>query len=405
MLARLSNYVMIFMEKKSFRIALCFNANKVYDRQVIEGIGQYIQASQCTWNIFMQDDFTYHKKDMEGLLIDGIIADFDDPETAALLGELNIPVIAVGGSYRDPAYYPQIPYVATDNYALVETALLHLKQKGINQFAFYGIPTEAKKHWSVERKNAFIDLMEKYEHQTNIYLGHQVNAQNWLEAQSELSEWLASLPAQTGIIAVTDARARHLLQACEYLNIAVPEQLSVIGIDNEELIQHLSRVSLSSVVQGTKQIGYQAAKMLHHLFEGKKLSHSPVLIPPLRVEQRRSTDFHAFQDPFVIQAMHYIHHNACKGIKTEQVLDHLRISRSNLEQRFKHELNKTIHQVIHEEKLNRAKYMLQFTDISIQEISEICGYPSLPYFYSVFKKEYADTPKAFRQSHHKILVE
>lgn len=99
MLARLSNYVMIFMEKKSFRIALCFNANKVYDRQVIEGIGQYIQASQCTWNIFMQDDFTYHKKDMEGLLIDGIIADFDDPETAALLGELNIPVIAVGGSY------------------------------------------------------------------------------------------------------------------------------------------------------------------------------------------------------------------------------------------------------------------------------------------------------------------
>ncbi|VEI47716.1 xylose operon regulator [Actinobacillus equuli] len=121
----------------------------------------------------------------------------------------------------------------------------------------------------MERQNAFLSLMEKYEHQPNVYLGHQVNSKNWLEAQSALSEWLVSLPAQTGIIAVTDARARHLLQACEYLNIAVPEQISVIGIDNEELIQHLSRVSLSSVVQGTKQIGYQAAKMLHHLLEGK----------------------------------------------------------------------------------------------------------------------------------------
>ncbi|MBD4684444.1 XylR family transcriptional regulator, partial [Xanthomonas citri pv. citri] len=86
-------------------------------RQVIEGIGQYIQASQCIWNIFMQDDFTYRKQDLEGLLIDGIIADFDDPETAALLSDMNIPVIAVGGSYQNPDYYPHIPYVATDNYA------------------------------------------------------------------------------------------------------------------------------------------------------------------------------------------------------------------------------------------------------------------------------------------------
>lgn len=128
------------MSDKNFKIALLFNANKIYDRRVIEGIGQYIQASQCTWNIFMQDDFTYHKKDIEGLLIDGIIADFDDLETATLLGELNIPVIAVGGSYKNETFYPKVPYVATDNYALVEMAFLHLKQKGINQFAFYGIP-------------------------------------------------------------------------------------------------------------------------------------------------------------------------------------------------------------------------------------------------------------------------
>lgn len=383
--------------QKYYRIALLFNANKVYDREVVAGIGQYIQASQCTWNIFVEDDFVYHKETIERLSIDGIIADFDDPETVSLLKNIDVPTIAVGGSYQNFADYPHFPYVATDNYALVETAFSHLKHKGISQFAFYGLPTQGAQHWANERKNAFVDLMEKYAYQFSVYLGDKTDSGSWQVAQSELCQWLQTLPAHTGIIAVTDARARHLLQACEYLKIAVPEKLCVIGIDNEELIQYLSRISLSSVAQGTKQIGYQAAKMLHSLLSGHKVRLQPILIPPLKVEERASTDYRSLRDPFVIQAMHYIRQRACHGIKTEQVLDYLKISRSNLEQRFKLELNKTVHQIIHEEKLNRAVYLLRFTDISMPEIAEICGYPSLQYFYAVMKKAYGITPKAFRR--------
>lgn len=384
-------------DQKYYRIALLFNANKVYDREVVEGVGQYLQASQCTWNIFVEDDFVYHKDTIESLPIDGIIADFDDPETAERLKHVNVPVVAVGGSYQNPEDYPDLPYVATDNYALVEAAFLHLKQKGIHYFAFYGLHAECEKHWSVERKNAFLSLMHKYEHKNDIYLGDKTHSGNWRETQSKLGEWLQTLPAHSGIIAVTDARARHLLQACEELKIPVPEQLCVIGIDNEELIQYLSRVSLSSVAQGTRRIGYQAAKILHNLLNGKPVSHTPILIPPLKVEQRSSTDYRSLRDPLVMQAMHYIRRRACQGIKTEQVLDHLRVSRSNLEQRFKEEMHKTIHQVIHEEKLERAKDMLRFTEIPIQEIAEICGYPSPQYFYAVFRKEYNQTPKEFRE--------
>lgn len=384
-------------KQKYYRIALLFNANKVYDREVVEGVGQYLQASQCTWDIFVEDDFVYHKDTIESLSIDGIIADFDDPETEELLCCAGVPIIAVGGSYQNPNYYPALPYVATDNYALVEAAFLHLKQKGINQFAFYGLPYEREKHWANERKNAFLTLMHQYEYHGEVYLGDKIHSRNWGEAQFRLEKWLSSLAPHTGIIAVTDARARHLLQACENMGIAVPEQLCVIGIDNEELIQHLSRISLSSVAQGTRQIGYQAAKMLHHLLNGKPVSNTPILIPPLKVEQRRSSDYRSLRDPFVIQAMHYIRNRACQGIKTEQVLDHLGISRSNLEKRFKQEMNKTIHQAIHEEKLERAKYMLTFTDVTTQEIAEICGYPSLQYFYAVFRKECNKTPKEFRE--------
>ena len=384
------------MEQR-FKVALLFNANKIYDRGVIEGIGQYIQASQCTWDIFMEDEFIYHKDTIQHLSIDGIIADYDDLETVELLKNIEVPIIAVGSSYQNPDYYPNVPYIATDNTALIESAFLHLKQKGINQFAFYGYPTEHHKHWSVERLNAFVQLMEKYEHEPKFYLGDQIHSQKWEASQEKLCEWLKTLPLHTGIIAVTDARARHLLQACEYLKIAVPDELCIIGIDNEELIQYLSRVSLSSVVQGTKQIGYQAAKLLHQKLIGKAVSQKPILIPPVKVEERRSTDYRSLQDPLVIQAMHFIRHRATQGIKTEQVLDHLRISRSNLEQRFKGEMNKTIHQVIHEEKLEKAKYMLRFTDIPIHEIANICGYPSLQYFYAVMKKELQQTPRSFRE--------
>lgn len=385
------------MAEQYYKIALLFNANKVYDRQVVEGIGQYIQASQCTWDIFVEDEFVYHADIIKELSIDGIIADFDDPKTAEFLQNSQIPTIAVGSSYQRSDFYPHFPYVATDNTALVDMAFSHLQEKGLSHFAFYGMQIDCEKHWSKERKSEFIALMEKNHYPLYLYEGAQTNASNWLEEQGNLIKWLKTLPIHTGIIAVTDARARHLLQACEYSKIAVPEELCVIGIDNEELIQYLSRVSLSSVEQGARDIGYQAAKLLYRLLNGHKVSHTPILIPPTAVHARNSTDYRSLRDPLVMQAMHYIRHRACQGIKVEQVLDHLETSRSNLEQRFKNEMNKTIHQVIHEEKFSRAKNLLQQTDISIQEISEICGYPSIQYFYSVFKKELGLTPKEFRQ--------
>ncbi len=184
----------------------------------------------------------------------------------------------------------------------------------------------------------------------------------------------------------------------------MPEKLCVIGIDNEELTRYLSRVALSSVARGTRQMGYQAAKLLHRLLNNEALPLQRQLIPPMRVVERRSTDYRSLNDPSVIQAMHYIRNNACKGIKVEQVLDAVGISRSNLEKRFKEEVGETIHTVIHSEKLEKARSLLVSTSLSINEISQMCGYPSLQYFYSVFKKEYDVTPKEYRDRHSEVML-
>ncbi|MEQ4511023.1 MAG: D-xylose utilization transcriptional activator XylR [Dickeya sp.] len=386
------------MFEKRYRITLLFNANKVYDRQVVEGVGEYLQASQCDWDIFIEEDFRCRIDNIRDWLGDGVIADFDDPAIIALLAGVRVPLVGVGGSYHNPQDYPPVHYIATDNYALVESAFLHLKNKGLNRFAFYGLPISVGKGWAQEREYAFRQLVAAEQYQGVVYQGMETSPDNWQYAQNRLADWIQTLPPQTGIIAVTDARARHLLQVCEHLNIAVPEKLCVIGIDNEELTRYLSRVALSSVAQGTRQMGYRAAKLLHQLLlTPNALPLQRILVPPLRVVERSSTDYRSVRDPAVIQAMHFIRHHACKGIKVEQVLDAVGLSRSNLEKRFKDETGQTIHGMIHAEKLERARNLLVSTSLSINEISSMCGYPSLPYFYSVFRKDYNLTPREYRE--------
>ncbi len=141
------------MFDKRHRITLLFNANKAYDRQVVEGVGEYLQASQSEWDIFIEEDFRARIDNIKDWLGDGVIADYDDDDIAQLLADVEVPIIGVGGSYHLEQDYPPVHYIATDNHALVESAFLHLKEKGVNRFAFYGLPSSSGKRWAAVLRN------------------------------------------------------------------------------------------------------------------------------------------------------------------------------------------------------------------------------------------------------------
>lgn len=378
------------------RITLILNASKTYDRKVIEGVGSYLQTSKVDWDLYLEEDFLARYDNIDEWGVDGIIADFDNPEIQAALLKTSVPVVGVGGSYADPSQYPDVPYVATDNYALVDAAYQHLRQKGLEQFAFYGTPQDDYHRWSQEREKAFINITQADGFDCQVYRGHPIKPETWQNTVKRLSDWLQSLPTPIGVIAVTDARARHLLQVCDHSGILVPDKLAVIGIDDDEIARFLNRVSLSSVSQGCFQIGFQAAKKLHRLLNGIKCTNKPLLLPPDKVIERQSTDFKAIKDPQVMQAMHFIRQKACRGIKVDQVLDYVGLSRSNLEQRFKEERGHSIHNEIHNEKLRKACSMLKNTENTTTDIANICGYPSLQYMYAIFKKHFNQTPREYR---------
>lgn len=391
------------MFKAKHSITLLFNANKVFDRQVIEGIGHYLQSSKVDWDVYLEEDFLCRLEHIHEWGGDGIIADFDDMNIQRALAGTTKPIVGVGGSYSKAADYPAVPYVATDNYALVQAAYEHLKRKGLDRFAFYSVPTDEQHRWASERENAVKKLTAQDGYDCQIYQGHCTRPETWQYAMNRLTDWIESLPKPIGIIAVTDSRARHLLQACEHLGIVVPDNISIIGIDDDDIARFLNRISLSSVTQGCFEMGYKAAKLLHTQLNNIDVGNKRILVPPVGVASRQSTDFKALRDPYVIQAMHYIRRHATRGAKVEQVTDFVGISRSNLEQRFRAERGHSIHTELHNQKLVKACKMLIDTQVNPIEIANICGYPSLQYMYAVFKRHFCQTPKEYRESRGEIM--
>ncbi len=378
------------------RIALLFNANKVYDRQVIAGIGQYITCTRVKWDLFMEEDFRSRTVGIRQWRGDGIIADFDDPMVAEAASALSIPVVAVGGSYADESHYPAgIPYVATDNQKLVQLAYDQLIEHGLQRFAFFGKPPSPDNRWAHEREMWFRRLAAADGLEGFVYHGSPTSAGGWGRAQEEVAEWVGSLPKPIGIIAATDARARQLLQACIVADVPVPEQVAIVGIDNDPIVQMLSCIRLSSVIQGAEEMGRTAAQLLHQMLHGGDYSGTRVLVPPAGINVQASSQYQCIRSPHVMRARHYIRQYACMGIKTEQVACYAGISRTSLEEHFKRELKKSVHQVILDHKLETARHMLANPLVSLSDVAVRSGFTSLQYMYAVFRREFNCTPKQY----------
>lgn len=381
------------------RIALLFNANKVYDRHVLTGIGQYLTSTRVEWDLFMEEDFRSRTVGIHHWRGDGIIADFDDPVVGETLCGMSLPVVAVGGSYADPANYPVgIPYVATDNAELVRLAYDHLIDQGLQHFAFYGLPPMPGNRWAMEREQAFLDMTRADRLEGLVFRGSPTSAGGWGVAQEAMAEWVRALPKPIGIIAVTDARARHLLQACIVADVPVPAEIAVVGIDNDPMAQLLSRIPLTSVIQGAEEMGHTAARLLHQMLHGGCLSQQRIIVPPKGINVQASSRHVPMNNPHVMRALHYVRQYACLGIKTDQVADYVGVSRTLLEEHFKRELKLTVHQAILQHKLQTAQRMLADVAVPLADVAVRSGFTSLQYMYAVFRRELGCTPRQYAEA-------
>ncbi|KMT64593.1 XylR family transcriptional regulator [Catenovulum maritimum] len=384
----------------SKKITLLFNANKAYDRKIISGVARYLQQG-VNWELFLEDDYLTHLEKIKYWQGDGVIADFDDPSIVDFVLEQNMKVVGVGGSFQDASKYPaNVHYVATNNHTISKLAVEHFLSLGYQGMAFYGVPDRANNQWSIERENSFCQLVEELtagQVKPNIYRGHLSSYRNWHKAMKRLQDWIISLPKPIAIMAATDNRARQLIDACRNLDIKVPEQVAILGVDDDDIVNVLTGNKLSSIRQGTEYMGYLAASILDKLLNDEEVEPLINLVEPIGVVQNASTDHLSVDDHVVKKAISYIKEHACDGIQATHVLRHLQLSRANVENRFREHLNSSIHQEIVKVQLANVKQMLLNTGLTLSDISEKTGYNTVQYMIMVFKKQTGLTPSQYRE--------
>jgi LacI family transcriptional regulator len=210
-----------------------------------------------------------------------------------------------------------------------------------------------------------------------------------------ISVWLRGLPKPVAVFACYDNRGQQILEACVRGNLAVPEQVAVLGVDNDEVLCALTPPPLSSVMLNPHRVGWQAAALLGLMLKGETLRAEAHLIPPVDVVTRQSSDILAVADPKISSALRFIREYACKGIRVGDVLRHCPMARRALEMRFKKMIGRTPRQEILRVQLNRAKELLVGTALPLWEIAERTGFDQ-EHLSTVFKKQEGISPSEYR---------
>ncbi len=219
---------------------------------------------------------------------------------------------------------------------------------------------------------------------------------------TQIAQWVATLRPPTGMLVCNDIRGQQVINACRSLEIAIPDDLAIIGVDDDDAICPLSDPPLSSVKPNCERVGYRAAEILADMMNGQPGPLQTEYVPPCGVIQRLSTQVNAIEDRELAAACRFIREHACDGIDVNQVADTVSLSRRQLERRFRQTLGRTPLDEITMVQINRVKQLLSETDMTLQQIAELAGYSHKERLSTVFKRVTSQTPGVYRREHSSI---
>jgi LacI family transcriptional regulator len=209
-------------------------------------------------------------------------------------------------------------------------------------------------------------------------------------------KWLKSLPNPVGLLASNDIRAQQVLVACRTASLRVPDEVAVIGVDNDDVICPLCDPQLSSVEPDTEQVGYVAASLLNDMIDGQLAPAEVVFVPPRGVVERRSTEMWAVGDDAISHAYSYIRDSITEGINVGDVVRAVGLSRRALERRMAKELGKTPHELIASFRLRRLQQLLEDTDLPMFEVASLAGFEHVEHMHLFFKRHTGTSPGRYR---------
>jgi LacI family transcriptional regulator len=306
-------------------------------------------------------------------------------------------VVGIGGSPTD-LVPSAISYVCTDNVRIGELAAEHLLERGLRQFAYCGIPDSYYNSFAREREEAFRARLLAAGFVCPAFHGRHRHTTKWDSLIDGLAKWLRTLPRPVGLMACDDPRARHVLLACRRAGLAVPDDIAVIGVDNDTIMCEMVEPTLTSVEQGTERIGHEAAALLDRMMKSRRKVRRVLKIPPVGVVVRRSTDIVLVDDAAVAAGLRFIQDHASEAIQTADVARHVGLSRGMLDIRFCRAIGRSVYVEISRTRRTAVRKLLLATDLPLKAIASRTGFSSVEYLVTAFRRWTGQTPGEYRKT-------
>ncbi len=387
------------LQPQKRRVALLVDFSRAYGRAVLLGVAKFVrehhewsvQSEEWRWTEPVPNWLSHWKGD-------GVIAWVEVPEIAAIIRRLGVPAVDVRGAVPNCG----LPLVDAENQAVSCQAADHLVQRGFRHYAFCGF---AGANYSASRQRWFQECLARKGFDCAVYeppprpfsLKTLEQEKRGLLFQEHLARWLKSLPKPVGIMACNDIRGQQVMNACRSVDLLVPEDVAVIGVDNDQIFCELSDPTLTSVELDTLRTGYQAATLLEYMMTGGEPPPEPILIPPLGTVTRRSTDVLAVDDPRLVAGMRFMRQHLFDEFTINDLARAAGMSRRVLERRFVTEVGHSPKAEVLRLRLERVKALLADTDWPLAQIAERTGFKYGEYLHTLFTQRTGTTPGQFRR--------
>lgn len=369
-------------------------------RDVFDGILRYVRL-RGPWRLYRMEGRPGEQKllDLKQWGCTGIITGPCTPAEASLLSRTRVPVVVFEPSPdMRVASHPLVnrSCLIFDSYAAGQQAARFFLERRYTRFAFVG-ETHGL-YWSRERGQGFKDSVEASGASCAVYPSLTAGERrDWAVEQPRMQAWLRALPKPVALFAAMDGRARQVLDACMAAEVTVPDEVAVLGVDDDPFICEATYPTLSSIQTNGQQCGYLLAEHLDGLMRGKRLAKRVFSVTPTRVFTRRSTDATAIPDRQVARALEFIWREA--GHQPVHVPDVVRLigsSRRFAEIHFKTVVGRTIMEEIRRVKLERVCALLAETNLSIGEITRQCGFARESHLAFLFRKRFRQSMSHYR---------
>ena len=318
---------------------------------------------------------------------DGIIAYVQSESERRELLRISRPIVLIEdiSAPTRPLRRNGVASIICDHVAEGQTAAKYFMSRNFRNFAFVG--TVDKTPWSEMRLYGFSSALRKE--------GYQCAAFN---GKSDLGTWLKSLPKPCALFAVRDMRAREVLDAADEHDVSVPDEMAILGVDNDEILCTTARPHLSSIPSFDRSLGYAAGRTLNALMAGRSKG-GLIRTRHASVVTRQSTETDAIDDPFVRNALKWIRANLSSPLNAESISRAIGYSSIALQRRFAQTLGATISETVRHARLTAAREMLKGSSASIDEIAFRCGYSCTSHLCVRMREAEGVTPLVYRRAH------